>query len=90
MGKKRNTISRVSAGQWSNHRLTRWRLCETVERMNKEVRAFLGLVGRYRRFIPEFSSVAVPLTNLITKMVRNPVPWTEEAERAFQGLKESM
>lgn len=33
---------------------------------------------------------AVPLTNLTTKMVRNPVPWTEEEEGAFQQLKESL
>lgn len=59
-------------------------------RTKKEVWAFLGLVGWYRRFIPEISSVAVPQTNLTTKMVWNPVPWMEEAERAFQRLKESL
>ena len=30
----------------------------------KDVRAFLGLVGYYRRFIPEFAKTAAPLTDL--------------------------
>ena len=31
------------------------------------VRAFLGLAGYYRRFIPDFASVAAPLTDLTKK-----------------------
>ncbi|KAG1929738.1 gag-pol fusion protein [Pimephales promelas] len=57
-------------------------------RTKKEVRSFLGLVGWYRRFIPEFASVATPLTNLLAKAVRNPLPWTEDCELAFRSLKE--
>ncbi len=53
----------------------------------KEVRSFIGLVGWYRHFIPQFSSIAVPLINLTTKAVKNPVPWTEECEQAFTQLK---
>lgn len=59
-------------------------------RTKKEVRSFLGLVGWYRRFIPQFSEKAVPLTNLKTKMVKNPVPWTEDCEHAFTYLKECL
>ena len=33
----------------------------------KDVRSFLGLAGYYWRFIPEFSTVATPLTQLIKK-----------------------
>lgn len=57
-------------------------------RTKKEVRSFLGLVGWYRRFIPEFASIATPLTNLLAKAVRNPLPWTEDCEMAFRTLKE--
>ena len=53
----------------------------------KEVRSFLGLVGFYRRYIPNFSNLALPLTDL-TKG-RNPriVSWDETCEKAFQALK---
>ena len=32
-----------------------------------EVRSFLGLVDYYRRFIPDFSKIAKPMTRLLQK-----------------------
>ena len=34
----------------------------------KDVRFFLGLPGYYRRFLPNYATVATPLTNLIRKL----------------------
>lgn len=50
----------------------------------------MGLVGWYRRFIPNFSSRAGPLTDLTRKNSPNKVVWTVECEIAFQDLKECM
>ncbi|KAL0174904.1 hypothetical protein M9458_030872, partial [Cirrhinus mrigala] len=56
----------------------------------KEVRSFLRLVGWYRWFVPNFASIAAPLSNLLNKSVVNPIPWTEDCEAAFKTLKEKM
>lgn len=59
-------------------------------RTKKEVRAFLGLVGWYRRFISNFSDRAVALTALTKKDQPKNVNWTEVCETAFQDLKDSL
>ncbi|KAM4549940.1 uncharacterized protein V3H82_019144 [Fundulus diaphanus] len=56
-------------------------------RTKKEVRSFLGLAGWYRRFVPQFATIAAPLTALTEKAQRNPVVWSEDCETAFQTLK---
>ena len=53
----------------------------------KQVRAFLGLTGYYRRFIPQYASIAAPLTDLTKKFAPVNVHWTEECNRAFEELK---
>ena len=55
--------------------------------MKKEVRAFLGLSGYYRRFIENYSSIALPLTDLTKKSAVNQVKWTPACSTAFQKLK---
>ena len=57
-------------------------------RTKREVRAFLGLTGYYRRFIPNYASTATPLTDLTRKTEPNAVKWTGECEAAFKKLKE--
>ena len=54
-------------------------------RTPKEVKQFLGLIGYYRKFIPKFSDVARPLTNLTKKDV--PYEWTPECTKTFEMLK---
>lgn len=51
----------------------------------REVQRFLGLCNWYRRFIENFSGIAVPLTEL-TK-AKTKFRWTTQAEDAFVKLK---
>ena len=53
----------------------------------KDIRAFLGLVGYYRRFIPNFASIAVPLTDLTKKRQPQQVEWNDAQEAAFKKLQ---
>ncbi|TLX69919.1 hypothetical protein E9993_22690, partial [Labilibacter sediminis] len=53
-----------------------------------EIRSFLGLAGYYRRFIKDFSKIAVPLTSLTRKDVK--FEWCEAQEKAFTTLKECL
>ena len=50
-----------------------------------EVRSSLGLVGYYRRFIPDFSKIAKPMTRLLHKDEK--FVWTPECEAAFHTLR---
>ncbi|XP_057195726.1 uncharacterized protein LOC130557734 [Triplophysa rosa] len=55
-----------------------------------QVRAFLGLAGYYRCFIPHFSSIASPLTDLTKKGQPETLVWTAKAEAAFRDLKRAL
>lgn len=50
-----------------------------------EVRSFLGLAGYYRRFVKDFSKIALPISGLIRKNAM--YQWTTRCEEAFQELK---
>lgn len=52
-----------------------------------EIRRFLGLAGFYRRFIPNFASIAEPLTRLTRKNVDFASNWKHEQLTAFNQLK---
>ncbi len=54
------------------------------------VRAFLGLAGYYRCFIPNFSSLAAPLTDLTRKGQPERVVWSPDAEEAFRRVKHAL
>ncbi|KAL0171312.1 hypothetical protein M9458_031623, partial [Cirrhinus mrigala] len=55
-----------------------------------QVRAFLGLAGYYRCFIPNFSSLAAPLTDLTRKGQPEKVCWTPSTEEAFAQIKTAL
>ncbi|GKE94948.1 putative reverse transcriptase domain-containing protein, partial [Tanacetum coccineum] len=57
-------------------------------RTSSEVRSFLGLAGYYRRFIENFSKIAMSLTFLTQKS--KTFDWGEEQENAFQTLKSKL
>ena len=54
----------------------------------KQVRGFLGLASYYRKFIPSFSELAGPLTNLTQK--DEPFEWTGSSQVAFETLKSKL
>ena len=62
--------------------------CYPTPRSKKQVRAFLGLTGYYRKFIPAYADLAATLTDLTRKNAPNRIHWTEDCNRAFQALKE--
>ncbi|KAL7852896.1 hypothetical protein SRHO_G00186810 [Serrasalmus rhombeus] len=64
----------------------------TVPSTVRQVRAFLGLAGYYRRFIPGFSKIAAPLNRLLcgvpaSRARTRRVEWTQECQEAFEALK---
>ena len=55
----------------------------------KSLRRFLGMANYYNRFIPNFSSVLQPLTDLLRGNPKK-ISVTAEAEKAFSSVKASL
>lgn len=53
-----------------------------------DVRSFLGLVNYFRKFIKDFASLAVPMTNLTR--AKHPWDWSERCEQSFLALKHAL
>ena len=51
----------------------------------KELARFLGMAGYYRSFCLNFSDIAAPLTNLLSKKVK--FVWTDDCQMAFDKVK---
>jgi len=59
-----------------------------VPKSMKAVQSVLGVWNYIRHFIPNFSTRALPLTNLVgTKKKARAFLWTEECQKAFEDLK---
>lgn len=54
----------------------------------KEVRSFLGMCSYYRRFIPPFLEIAIPLIHLTKKYAK--FKWTDESQKTFDHLKQNL
>ena len=59
-----------------------------VPKKVRDVRAFLGLSGYYRKFVRDFSLIAAPLHDLTKKNV--PFAWTDACQASFLQLKEAL
>ena len=59
----------------------------------KGLRAFLGVVNFYRRFIPDCAQILTPLTDLLRshpKRSRKPLDWTPVCDAAFVEVKDKL
>jgi hypothetical protein len=61
-----------------------WKRPSSGKNQVTAVRSFLGMVGWYRKFIPNFSIIAEPLFHLTKKNIK--WEWTPQCEKAFREL----
>ncbi|GFU07814.1 retrovirus-related Pol polyprotein from transposon 17.6 [Trichonephila clavipes] len=57
-----------------------------VPKTKKELRSD-GLCNYYREYIPKYSELVYPLTELTKKRVPDSIPWTEKHDSSFHLLK---
>ena len=65
-----------------------WQRPKAGSKVVTAVRSFLGMVGWYRKFIPNFSTIASPLFNLTKKDVK--FIWTDDCDKAFITLRDAL
>ena len=53
----------------------------------KELRSFLGSINFYSKFIPDYATLATPLTNMLRKNCANKLDWSDEKVNSFKVLK---
>ena len=71
----------ISIDQRKIETINKWTLPQNIA----ELQSFLGLASYYRKLIKGFSSIAIPLTQLLHKNM--PYVWTDHQEMAFNDLK---
>ena len=80
LGPRRNS-RKNSRGFVESIAVLNWQRLKNIS----EIRSFMGLAGYYRRFIKDFSSIALSLTWLTRKGVKS--EWDEKCVTAFERLK---
>ena len=53
-----------------------------------ELRTFLGMATYYRRFVKDFSTITVPMYQLLKKNI--PYQWTDDQQEAFEIIKRKL
>lgn len=53
-----------------------------------EVRRFVAFSNYYRKFIPHFAKITIPLNNLLKK--NRPFDWTSDCQYSFETLKQAL
>lgn len=56
----------------------------------KELRRLLGMVGWYRRFLPNIAETLAPLSDLTRGESKSKIAWNDDAEQAFEGVKAAL
>lgn len=60
-------------------------------RNTTEIKRFMGMCSWYRRFVPLFSSLMAPLSDLIKrKGKKQAIEWNDAAEEAFHNMKNAL
>ncbi|MGI4793839.1 MAG: RNase H-like domain-containing protein, partial [Janthinobacterium lividum] len=76
----------VSMQQHKVAAVNSWPVLKSV----RDVRAFLGLAGFYRRFVRDFSKIAQPLTDLTQVADGKAFSWGRPQQAAFDELKRAL
>ncbi|CEM38270.1 unnamed protein product [Vitrella brassicaformis CCMP3155] len=63
-----------------------WKLPKT----QKELHTFYGLCSYYRRFVPNFATIAAPLSAALSTKAPKTFEWTPEMKEAFWKLKKAL
>jgi hypothetical protein len=83
-------LAEESSVSWAYH--LRSKVKEVLDwkssRSLTQIHSFLRLVGYYRRFIPNFSKIAKPMTQLLEKEAK--IKWSPQCEEAFLTLKKQL
>jgi hypothetical protein len=60
---------------------------EKLPTTKKQLRSFLGLTGYYRKFVPNYAEITVPLTDMTKQGKPEKLQWQEAQEKSFHYLK---
>ena len=74
-------------GVRTNPKKTQAMLDWPIPKIVKALRGFLGLICYYKKFIKGYGSIAAPLTDLLKN---DAFEWTDQADQAFQNLKQAV